>query len=52
VANKVAAFFPGRIVERRDGVTVLDLNIVETETGNLYVIMPVPESVRRAAAQR
>ena len=51
-ANKVAAFFPGHIVERRDGVTVLDLNIVETETGNLYVIMPVPESVRRAAAQR
>lgn len=51
-ANKVAAFFPGRIVEKRDGVTILDLNIVETETGNLYVIMPVPESVRRASAQR
>jgi hypothetical protein len=51
-ANKVAAFFPGRIVEKRDGVTIVDLNIVETETGNLYVIMPVPESVRRAAAQR
>jgi hypothetical protein len=50
--NKVAAFFPGRIVERRDGVTILDLSIVETETGNLYVIMPVPESVRRATASR
>jgi len=45
-ANKVAAFFPGRIVERRDGITVLDLSILETETGNLYVIMPVPESVK------
>jgi Raf kinase inhibitor-like YbhB/YbcL family protein len=50
-ANKVAAFFPGRIVERRDGVTILDLSIVETETGNLYVVMPVPESVRKASAQ-
>jgi hypothetical protein len=51
-ANKVAAFFPGHIVEKRDGVTIVDLNIVETETGNLYVIMPVPESVRRAGAPR
>ena len=48
-ANKIAAFFPGHIVEKRDGVTILDLDIVETETGNLYVVMPVPESVRRAA---
>jgi hypothetical protein len=51
-ANKVAAFYPGRIVEKRDGVTILDLTIVETETGNLYVVMPVPESVRRTAAQK
>ena len=50
--NKVAAFFPGRIVERRDGVTILDLTIAETETGNLYVVMPVPASVRKAAASR
>ena len=51
-ANKIAAFFPGRIVEKRDGVTILDLAIVETETGNLYVVMPVPESVRKASGQR
>ena len=50
--NKIKAFFPGHIVEKRDGVTILDLRIVETETGNLYVIMPVPESVRKAAAAR
>ena len=50
--NQVAAFFPGRIVERRNGETVLDLSIAETETGNLYVIMPVPDSVRKAAAAR
>ena len=51
-ANKIAAFFPGRIVEKRDGVTILDRAIVETETGNLYVVMPVPESVRKASGQR
>ena len=50
--NKIKAFFPGHIVEKRDGVTILDLTIVETETGNLYVVMPVPDSVRKAAAAR
>jgi hypothetical protein len=49
-ANKIKAFFPGHIVEKRDGVTMLDLRIVETETGNLYVVMPVPASVRKAGA--
>jgi hypothetical protein len=48
--NKIKAFIPGHIVEKRDGVTILDLRIVETETGNLYVIMPVPASVRKAGA--
>jgi hypothetical protein len=48
--NKIKAFFPGHIVEKHDGVTILDLRIVETETGNLYVIMPVPASVRKAGA--
>jgi hypothetical protein len=49
--NRIKAFFPGHIVERRNGETILDLRIVETETGNLYVIMPVPASVRKAAAR-
>jgi hypothetical protein len=48
--NKIKAFFPGHIVEKRDGVTLLDLRIVETETGNLYVVVPVPASVRKAGA--
>ena len=48
--NRIEAFFPGHVVEKRDGVTILDLSIVETETGNPYVIMPVPASVRKAAA--
>jgi hypothetical protein len=48
--NKIKAFFPGHIVERRNGETVLDLRIAETETGNLYVVMPVPASVRKSVA--
>ncbi len=48
--NKIDAFFPGHMVEKRDGVTVLDLTTVQTETGNLYVIMPVPARVRMAGA--
>jgi hypothetical protein len=48
--NKIDAWYPGHVVEKRDGVTILDLTIVETETGNPYVAMPVPGSVRKTAA--
>ena len=44
--NKVDAFYPGRIVERRNGAVVRDLTTTETETGNVYVVMPVPASIR------
>ena len=50
--NKIDAWYPGRVIEKRDGVTMLDLTVVETETGNPYVVMPVPASVRKAAATR
>ncbi len=50
--NKIDAWYPGRVIEKRDGVTILDLTIVETETGNPYVVMPVPESVRKGGATR
>ena len=49
--NKIDAWYPRRVIEKRDGVTILDLTIVETETGNPYVVMPVPASVRRSAAR-
>jgi hypothetical protein len=29
---------------------VLDIQLGETQVGNLYVVIPVPESVRKAAA--
>ena len=43
---KSDVLFPGRIVQRRDGETLLDLTVTLTNTYNPYVIMPVPESVR------
>jgi hypothetical protein len=50
--NKIDAWYPAHVIEKRDGVTILDLTIAETETGNPYVVMPVPPSVRRAAASK
>ena len=44
--------FPRRIVQKRAGATLLDLTVERTNTYNPYVIMPVPESVRKAAPQR
>ena len=44
--NKIEAFMAGTMVEKRNGVVVRDLTTTETETGNLYVVMPVPASVK------
>jgi hypothetical protein len=48
--NKIEAFYAGKLVEKRNGTTLRDLTTVETETGNVYVVMPVPTSVRSAPA--
>jgi hypothetical protein len=48
--NKIDAFYAGKIVEKKNGVTIRDLTTVETETANLYVVMPVPASVKKAAS--
>ena len=50
--NKIDAFYAGTLVEKRNGTTSRDLETSETETGNVYVVMPVPDSVRNAAATR
>jgi len=49
--NKIDALYAGKIVEKRNGVTVRDLTTTETETANLYVVMPVPPSVKKASPQ-
>ena len=44
--NKIEVFYAGKMVERRDGAVVRDLTTTETETGNVYVVAPVPASVQ------
>ena len=46
--NKIEAYYAGKMTERRNGAVVRDLTTVETETGSVYVVMPVPASVRAA----
>jgi len=46
--NKVEAWYAGRMTEKKNGVVVRDLTTTETETGSVYVVMPVPASVRNA----
>jgi hypothetical protein len=50
--DRVEAFFPGSIVEKRDGVTILELTVGETQVGNPYVVVPVPENVRKPPASQ
>ncbi len=46
--NKIEVFYAGRMVERRNGTVARDLTTTETETGNVYVVAPVPASVKSA----
>lgn len=39
---------PRRIAQKQDGVTVIDLTLLKTDTYNPYVIMPVPEAIGKA----
>ena len=48
---KADVFFPAHIVQTVDGQTVLDITVEKTNTYNPYVIVPVPESVEKAAAR-
>jgi hypothetical protein len=46
--NKIEVLYAGKMVERRNGAIVRDLTTKETETGNVYVVAPVPPSVQAA----
>ena len=48
--NKVEVWYAGKITERRNGTVVREVTTTETETGSLYVVMPVPDSVKKAIA--
>lgn len=41
--------FPRRVVQKRGGVTLLDLTVERTNTYNPYVVMPIPANVKAAA---
>ena len=48
---KSDALTPKRITQERNGVRVVDLTISRTQTYNPYVVMPVPENVRKTATR-
>lgn len=50
--NRIEALYAGTIVERFNGEVVRDLQTVETEIGQVYVVVPVPDSVRAAGTAR
>ena len=49
--NKIEVFYAGKMVERRNGAVIRDLTTGVTETGNVYVVAPVPASVRKAIGE-
>jgi len=49
--NKIEVFYAGKMVERRNGAVIRDLTTTQTETGNVYVVAPVPASVRTAIGE-
>jgi hypothetical protein len=46
--NRIEAYYAGKITEKHNGQVVRDLTTLETETGSVYVVVPVPASVRTA----
>jgi hypothetical protein len=46
--NKVEVLYAGKMTEKQNGKVVRDLTTTETETGRVYVVMPVPASVKAA----
>jgi hypothetical protein len=46
--HRIEALYAGTIVERQNGEVVRDLRTTLTEIGQVYVVVPVPESVRAA----
>jgi hypothetical protein len=46
--NRVDTLYAGKLTEKRNGTVVRDVTTKETETGSVYVVMPVPASVQKA----
>ena len=48
---KIEALYAGTIVERRNGTVVRDVKTKVTEIGQVYVVVPVPDSVQKAGGK-
>src|SRR5262245_13680810 len=46
--NPAEAFYAGKMTEKKNGTVVSDITTTVTETGQMYVVMPVPASVKAA----
>jgi len=46
--NHIEVFYAGKMIEKKNGAVVRDLTTDVTETGNVYVVAPVPASVQKA----
>ena len=46
---KIEALYAGTVVERRNGTVIRDVKSKVTEIGQVYVVMPVPDSIKNAA---
>ena len=43
--HRIEVYMAGRTTESRNGEVLRDLNTIQTETGSVYVVLPVPSSV-------
>jgi hypothetical protein len=46
--NPAEALYAGRMVEKKNGTVLRDITTTVTETGQMYVVVPVPASVKAA----
>jgi hypothetical protein len=46
--NPAEAFYAGKMTEKKNGTVVRDITTTLTETGQMYVVVPVPASVKAA----
>jgi hypothetical protein len=46
--NPADALIPGKMTEKKNGTVVRDITTTLTETGQMYVVVPVPASVKAA----
>src|SRR5262245_3201636 len=43
--NKIEVYMPGKMTERKNGQVTREIKTVVTETGSVYVVVPVPPNV-------